>query len=533
MHEDDHEDTQSWTRMITSSMMSIFLSRLLGSILLILLVNLLLLVSYVGWHRIRNGRLRRKQQRKVLGFFHPYCSGGGGGERVLWKMVQVLAELNQKGFPLQVVIYTVDPPSPEYSKDLLRHVQERFAISISPSELEISFVHLHDHKHWLQPAPRLSLIVESYGTIRLAAAALAQTTAPLPDWWIDTTGCAFTFLVAKLLYGCRVMAYVHYPTISTDMLQMVWERRRTAYNHNVAIAASKLKTGIKLLYYYAVAVLYGLTGSLADLVLVNSTWTHNHIQSLWKWPAWNHRLHTVYPPCRVNDFLQTSSSTGTTAKKHREPVILSIGQFRPEKDHILQLESLAKLVERDSCSDVKLVLVGGCRNEEDEQRLHQLQELARQLGVTDRVEFVVNQPYSVVQEWLGRASVGIHTVRTVVLPFFWHCCVLCAAVCLTSFCFVQMWNEHFGIGIVEMMAAGVIVVAHNSGGPKSDIVTPHQTGYLATTADEYADALHEALTSASAETMRRKAQESSARFSDQVFDEAFQKAILSAKLLQS
>jgi alpha-1,2-mannosyltransferase len=33
-----------------------------------------------------------------------------------------------------------------------------------------------------------------------------------------------------------------------------------------------------------------------------------------------------------------------------------------------------------------------------------------------------------------------------------------------------MWNEHFGISIVEMMAAGLVVVAHNSGGPKDDIV---------------------------------------------------------------
>ena len=33
-----------------------------------------------------------------------------------------------------------------------------------------------------------------------------------------------------------------------------------------------------------------------------------------------------------------------------------------------------------------------------------------------------------------------------------------------------MWNEHFGISIVEMMAAGLVVVAHNSGGPKGDII---------------------------------------------------------------
>lgn len=35
-----------------------------------------------------------------------------------------------------------------------------------------------------------------------------------------------------------------------------------------------------------------------------------------------------------------------------------------------------------------------------------------------------------------------------------------------------MWNEHFGIGIVEFMAAGAIPLAHHSGGPLLDIVVP-------------------------------------------------------------
>jgi len=30
--------------------------------------------------------------------------------------------------------------------------------------------------------------------------------------------------------------------------------------------------------------------------------------------------------------------------------------------------------------------------------------------------------------------------------------------------------EHFGISIVEMMAAGIITIAHNSAGPKQDII---------------------------------------------------------------
>ena len=35
----------------------------------------------------------------------------------------------------------------------------------------------------------------------------------------------------------------------------------------------------------------------------------------------------------------------------------------------------------------------------------------------------------------------------------------------------SMWNEHFGISIVEMMAAGLVVIAHKSGGPLMDIIT--------------------------------------------------------------
>lgn len=280
-------------------------------------------------------------------------------------------------------------------------------------------MHLHEHAHLLEPARSFSLLVESIGSMRLAYKALRMSPMA-PDIFIDTTGCAFTYVPATLCFGCRVLAYVHYPTISTDMLQLVWERRRTAYNHQAYIASSAVTTYVKLVYYLLFAVLYGAVGSLATLVLVNSTWTYHHVRSLWKWAAWRRRIRIVFPPCSLAcDSSGTKSSCNNNEK--RQPVVLSIGQFRPEKDHTLQIESLARLLQKHPSTQARLVLIGSCRGASDEARLQQLRELCAKLQVSERVDFVINQPFSVVQEWLQKASIGIHTVRrkyAVVLAFF-------------------------------------------------------------------------------------------------------------------
>ena len=51
-----------------------------------------------------------------------------------------------------------------------------------------------------------------------------------------------------------------------------------------------------------------------------------------------------------------------------------------------------------------------------------------------------------------------------------------------------MRNEHFGIAVVELMASGIITIAHKSAGPLEDIIggTDMPVGYLAETEDDYA-----------------------------------------------
>jgi alpha-1,2-mannosyltransferase len=87
-----------------------------------------------------------------------------------------------------------------------------------------------------------------------------------------------------------------------------------------------------------------------------------------------------------------------------------------------------------------------------------------------------------------------------------------------------MWNEHFGISIVEMLAAGLLVIAHNSGGPALDIINPHedqQTGYLASNEEEYSLTMKAAIDvleeNDRCAEIRARGRQSTHRFSDEKF----------------
>ena len=336
------------------------------------------------------------------------------------------------------------------------------------------------------------MIGQSFVSMKLAYQAIDLVT---PDVFFDTTGCAFTFVVAKVLASCEICAYVHYPTISTDMLALVFERR-PSYNNNETIVSSPIRSYLKLVYYFIFALSYGLVGSLCDVVMVNSSWTYGHIKKLWIFCS---SIQVIFPPCDTAN-LEHLSLTG------RKDIIISIGQFRPEKDHKLQLKAFSLLLKDPSLSHVRLILIGSCRDQSDIERVDGLQLLAKELKIEDNIDFVLNQPHSVLKEWFGKASVGIHT----------------------------MWNEHFGIGVVEMMAAGLLTIAHNSGGPKSDIINPGKTGFLATTADEYANIMQYCLRTMDNDQIldiRNRGRESAFRFSDDVFATTFEKAIIASSIL--
>ena len=491
-----------------------------------------------------------------VGFFHPFTSDGGGGERVLWCAVR---EIQRARPDCQCVIYTGDDASGE---ELARRAKERFGVELRtvPGVVKLRWRDLVVPERY----PVLTMVGQAIGGALLTAEAV---TSYRPTVFFDTVGHAFGYPVARLA-GCVVACYVHYPTISSDMIARV-ATRSDMYNNRSIVARFWLLSALKLAYYRLFAVAYGWCGRYATCVAANSSWTAAHLRRLWRVD----RIRVVYPPCDVaglTDFSLSDRSgwgrsTGVQggeggvqgveggvqgverveANERVEgveggggngdgPYLVSVGQFRPEKDHALQLRAWAKMRadERDATTpsvppNARLKIVGGCRNEGDERRLDALRSLTKDLGVDDSVEFHVDVPYARLRELLGGAAGGVHT----------------------------MLDEHFGICVVEYMAAGAVPIAHDSAGPAMDIVVPAvrpeasegddespndgpsgddvarlPVGFLATTVDGYADAMWAALSMTDDErvTMATLARARANVFGEGKFNGAFLDAVAPA-----
>jgi alpha-1,2-mannosyltransferase len=292
--------------------------------------------------------------------------------------------------------------------------------------------------------PHFTLLGQSIGSLVLAWDAFSLLP---PDIFVDTMGYAFALGFCKILFGdVPTGAYVHYPTISTDMLSSLDPESPTG---NLGVNAGKGRGagGIaKKIYWELFAKLYSFVGASIDVVMTNSTWTQEHINSLWG--GWRKEFKrsaavAVYPPVAVEE-LEKEVEVSAESEKMRQKVLLYIAQFRPEKNHKLIMASFAEFMATKTAATqgAKLVLVGSVRDDGDAKRVYELRLLANELQIKESVEFHLDASWPEILDWLRKASIGVN----------------------------GMWNEHFGIGVVEYQAAGLISVVHNSGGPKRDIV---------------------------------------------------------------
>ena len=479
-----------------------------------------------------------------VGIFHPHAHAGGGGERVLWVLLHSLLHATQLDNTwLYSCLPVFDPTRPLFialyvSSEipslhlLLETVRQQFDIHIplDNATQRLKLIAL-PNVHEIDPSryPSLTLLRQALGSVRLVARGLQEF---VPELFLDTTGVPFAYPLVHS-FGCRILAYVHYPTLSHDMMDKI-TKTSANYNHAPFIAHSTFLTFLKKVYYRFLMRLYLFCGNCVTLVLVNSHWTKNHMVEMWKRDP--SRVHLIYPPTPIEPLvklslidthenasllqknsnslscLSPSSSRGRVTRNKRNAFqILSVGQFRPEKNHALQLRILSGLIPQ--FPHLKLILLGGTRNELDRKRVQDLQEIARLLKIEAHVEWDLNVHFSQLLFRLQTSAIGLHT----------------------------MVEEHFGISLVEYMAAGCVVVAHDSGGPRSDIVKPcsrimrrdldhaekrrreeeitQSVGFLAKTEEDYVETLTHVLKLTPGEQLqiRINAREACQRFSQGEF----------------
>ena len=311
---------------------------------------------------------------------------------------------------VRCVIYTGD--TDVTGEQILSRVRQRFNIVLPRTDRQfIDFIFLH-RRRWVEAEgyPHFTLLGQSLGSLVLGFEALTNF---VPDLYIDTMGYAFTMPLFRYLGGCRIACYVHYPTISMDMLRQVTQRTES-YNNAAFISTNPILSRMKILYYYFFAFIYGIMGNRSDVVMVNSTWTFNHILTLWRATD---RTHIVYPPCNTSEFLELPLDDAAGKTDHS---VVSVGQFRPEKNHMLQVKAFKKFLSGLPHSDrhrYRLVLVGSCRDAADAARVERLRDLCEELKMGENVDFKINVSFSELKDCLASATVGLHS----------------------------MWNEHFGI----------------------------------------------------------------------------------------
>lgn len=352
---------------------------------------------------------------------------------MLWQAVKNTLQYEEDSL---VIIYTGDVDADD--KTILRNVKKRFDLELDETRLRWVFLQGRkwvDSKTW----PRFTLLGQALGSAVLCYEAINCTESldVAPDVWIDTMGYPFSYPLVWLMLGVPIIAYVHFPVISKDMLNKL----------TLSASVSGLKQLLKFVYWYCFLMVYTFVGFFVDITLTNSTWTNNHIQSIW----WlNDDIEILYPPCSTEKFIDVEKFNTKQEVWDRENRIVVLAQFRPEKRHDLIIKQYAKFIkslekQEELDQAPKLTLIGSIRNAQDRKYVQELQTLATDLSVpSTHIEFSLDLPYDQVLYHLRHSSYGLNA----------------------------MWNEHFGIAVVEYVANGLIPLVHASAGPYLDIVVP-------------------------------------------------------------
>lgn len=157
----------------------------------------------------------------------------------------------------------------------------------------------------------------------------------------------------------------------------------------------------------------------ANIVLTNSIFSKNAIQKIY--PSVDPQV--IYPPIDIERFTNCLSSNS------RENQVLVIARFSPEKQ-IEKAVLIAKLLK-----NINFKIIGSLLPV-NQSYFNYIQQMIQDYGLKDKIQLIPNATKDEMMNAMSTSMVYLHT----------------------------MSGEHFGISIVEAMAAGLIPIVPTHGG---------------------------------------------------------------------
>ena len=190
----------------------------------------------------------------------------------------------------------------------------------------------------------------------------------------------------------------------------------------------------------------------------------------------------LYPPVDIDDFLKVH------ADKVREDRVVSCGRYTPEKNYEFVLRVAKEL------PHIEFVIMGAYSGKISSTYYSKLLRIKERLGLKN-VRLLRNVPRNEQLEIYSKSKVFLHA----------------------------MTGEHFGIAVVEGMAAGLVPVVHKSGGPWYDIIDRGKYGLGYLSIEEAIEAIEKALREYS--KLKEKAVARSLMFHRDMFNNKFKEVV--------
>jgi glycosyltransferase involved in cell wall biosynthesis len=190
-------------------------------------------------------------------------------------------------------------------------------------------------------------------------------------------------------------------------------------------------------------------------VITNSEFSRNYILKVFN--GGTKKVHIIRPPVDTETF--RNAVLFSASGDEREDIILTISRINKQKE-IENAIMLAKLLKQDAIGE-GMIIVGNIDYANDLDYYLSLRKMVRDFGLEDYVAFQTNVAFKSLLSIMKKAKTYFH----------------------------PMVGEHFGMSVVESMAAGLIPVVPSIGGPTEYVPENYHFQTLEEAADKIASTL--------------------------------------------